>query len=528
MSRGSKSKGESIRSSLLSQQENEKLDELLGRRCASMATAVAQLYMALPHSPTTWSLQHTGVVCFVKDNPQRSYFIRMFDMKAEKLVWEQELYNQITYSTPRTFFHTFTADDCQVGLNFTDEGEAEVFQNAVVEKISQRNNRQEKKQRPLPTPDRGSLPPLPPDKAAGSQGSFHMATVDIQNPDIQSSRYRSMPPPPAASVVVINNKKGKKNKKKGPKLSKADIGAPSGFKHVSHVGWDPNNIDPNLLKLFSQAGISEADLKDEKTSQLIYNVIEESGGMEAVQQAANKAAAAPPPPPHGRQGALPPLPGSTPAPPPPRGRSGPLPPLPGQPQRGGPTPNPPPARGGLPPPPPSSRGGLPPPPPQAPPSSKQGGSFPVPSHSMPPPPPPSNKRSMGAPPPVPSAPTRGGGGGGPPPPPPPPPPPAQVFIPSDFPPPPPSFGASEPAQSASASSGGGDSRGALLDQIRLGKSLRKVENSEPASPAAAEPAQGIVGALMSVMQKRSKAIHSSDESEDEGGDDDDDDEEWDD
>lgn len=47
-----------------------------------MATAVAQLFMALPHSPSTWSLQHTGVVAFVKDNPQRSYFIRMFDLKV--------------------------------------------------------------------------------------------------------------------------------------------------------------------------------------------------------------------------------------------------------------------------------------------------------------------------------------------------------------------------------------------------------------------------------------------------------------
>lgn len=87
-----------------------------------------------------------------------------------------------------------------------------------------------------------------------------------------------------------------------------------------------------------------------------------------------------------------------------------------------------------------------------------------------------------------------------------------------------------------------------------------MENSDPAPPAAAEPAPGIVGALMMVMQKRSKVIHSSgkcwkstavityvldlscqkktnvtflcphfsDESEDEGGDDDDDDEEWDD
>lgn len=60
-----------------------------------------------------------------------------------------------------------------------------------------------------------------------------MATVDIQNPDIQSSRYRSMPSPTAASLSL--NSKGKKNKKdkskkKGLKLSKADIGAPSGFK----------------------------------------------------------------------------------------------------------------------------------------------------------------------------------------------------------------------------------------------------------------------------------------------------------
>ncbi|MEQ2179466.1 hypothetical protein GOODEAATRI_025223 [Goodea atripinnis] len=58
MSRG-KSKTESIQSSLLSHQENEKLEELLGR------------------SPSMWSLQHTGVVCFIKDNPQRSYYIRM-------------------------------------------------------------------------------------------------------------------------------------------------------------------------------------------------------------------------------------------------------------------------------------------------------------------------------------------------------------------------------------------------------------------------------------------------------------------
>ncbi|KAE8292946.1 Wiskott-Aldrich syndrome protein [Larimichthys crocea] len=523
MSRGSKSKTEGRRSSLLSLQENEKLEELLGRRCASMSTAVAQLYMALPHSPSTWSLQHTGVVCFVKDNPQRSYFIRMFDLKSGRQIWEQELYNQIVYSSPLPYFHTFAADDCQVGLNFATQQEADEFQNTVEEKINQRHNRQDKKQRPPPPSDRGSLPPTPPEKASpGSPGSFHMATVDIQNPDIQTSRYRSMPTPAASSVVSSKGKKDKKdkNKKKGVKLSKADIGAPSGFKHVSHVGWDPNNIDPDLWKLLSQAGISEDAMKDEKTSQLIYNVIEQSGGMEAVKREANRAGSGPPPPPPGRQGPLPPVPGSgqsAPNPPPPRGRSGPLPPIPGQPQRGPPSSQPPSSRGGLPPPPPpTNRGGPPLPPPPAhsppsqfpsPPSSRFSHAPPPPpsSHSMPPPPPPSQQRSVGfPPPPVPCTPSR------------------------DFPPPPPPFSGGPPAPAA-PSFGGGDSRGALLDQIRLGKKLRNVTDTpDAAPPTTPESGEGIVGALMMVMQKRSKVIHSSDESEDEGGDEDDDDDEWDD
>lgn len=61
-----------------------------------------------------------------------------------------------------------------------------------------------------------------------------MATVDIQNPDIQASRYRSVPSPATAPVVSNKGKKDKKdkdkNKKKNTKLSKADIGAPCGFK----------------------------------------------------------------------------------------------------------------------------------------------------------------------------------------------------------------------------------------------------------------------------------------------------------
>ncbi|KAJ4934758.1 hypothetical protein JOQ06_007540, partial [Pogonophryne albipinna] len=429
MSRGSKTKSEGARSSLLSQQENEKCEELMGRRCASMATAVAQLFMALPHSPSVWSLQQTGVVCFVKDNPQRSYFIRMFDMKMGRMVWEQEIYNQIVYSSPQPFFHTFEADDCQVGLNFSMQQEAEAFRHAVEDKINQRNTRQVKKQRPPPPSDRGNLPRVPIEKASpGGHGALHMATVDIQNPDIHSSRYRAMPPP-AASLGL---KKDKKKGKKGPKLSKADIGAPSGFKHVGHVGWDPNNIDPDMWKLLSQAGISADAMNDEQTSQMVLNVIEQSGGMEAVKREMNRGRG-----PSLRSRASGPrrlhLLGAAPAP-----------------------------------------------------CLLSQDTHPTLLLDVEPYHPPLLHQTE-----------------------------ADLHLlhphtllpltsPHLLP-----RGSVKPSTPASAAGGGGEEpRGALLDQIRLGKKLKNVIDSPDATPA--DSNEGIVGALMMVMQKRSKAIHSSD------------------
>ncbi|XP_030641016.1 WASP actin nucleation promoting factor b [Chanos chanos] len=498
MSRGSKSKvQENVPSNLLSIQENERVVDLLGRRCVTLATAVAQLYMALPHSPAHWSLQHTGVVCFVKDNPKRSYFIRLFDIKVGKMIWEQELYNQMTYLSPKPFFHTFAAEDCQVGLNFANEQEADSFRAVVEDKINLRAQRQGQSYTPLLPSPRG-LPPLPPQNGpAVSPG--HIVTVDIQNPDILASRYRPTTVPTPAPAC-LKNKKDKKGKKKGPRLTKADIGAPSGFKHVTHVGWDPNsgfdttNLDPDLKKLFACAGISDDQLTDKETSKLIYDFIEQSGGLDAVKEEMRKQDEAvtsrnrsgpPPPVPGGAR------PGSAPAPPPPR--------VPGQPPRApppprGPLPPPPPSHGSMPPPPPPSHGSLPPPPPPS------HASFPPPPRhgSMPPPPPP---------------------GAGPPPPPAPPPPPPPAAPTTIF--------SSSPASTAPPPSSSGGGRGDLLLQIQRGTKLRTVSDASDNPPPQEQRPEGIVGALMSVMEKRNKVMHSSDEEDDEGGFDEDDDE-WDD
>lgn len=76
--------------------------------------------------------------------------------------------------------------------------------------------------------------PLTSPGSPGSPGSHPMAMVDIQNPDIQTSRYRSIPSP--SSLLNSKEKKKDKKKKNAPKLSKADIGAPSGFKWVWQLG----------------------------------------------------------------------------------------------------------------------------------------------------------------------------------------------------------------------------------------------------------------------------------------------------
>ena len=44
----------------------------------TLATAVVQLYLALPPGAERWTKEHCGAVCFVKDNPQKSYFIRLY------------------------------------------------------------------------------------------------------------------------------------------------------------------------------------------------------------------------------------------------------------------------------------------------------------------------------------------------------------------------------------------------------------------------------------------------------------------
>ncbi|CAG5128912.1 unnamed protein product, partial [Candidula unifasciata] len=409
---------------LLQEQENEILFQTMGRFCTTLATGVVQLFLADQGDRNRWSKRCCGVACFVKDNSKRSFYIRIYDIKKQQMIWEQELYNQFVYKTPREYFHTFEAENYQAALNFASEDEALKFKKTVEGKLQERSKKRQERKKTT-TPKQGGRPVgaapqrSPQQSAPSAQPVTH--SVDLgRNNNLNTS---------TGSLKKDKKKDAKK------KLTKADIGTPSDFRHVSHVGWDPdkgfdmNNLDQDMQRLFQSVGIKPEDKVDKEVVDFIYDFVEKHGGIEAVKKefGPGSAKAMPPPPPPANRGNA----AAVPPPPPSRVVAPPV------------------SRAAVPPPPPPSRG---------PPMAPRGVAPPPPSRVMPPPP--SRTPAMAPPPPPSSMPT----------PPPPPPPPAASAA-SPPPPPPPSGPAAPPPPPPpplpADLSGGGerDSRDSLMDAI---------------------------------------------------------------
>ncbi|KAG0346973.1 hypothetical protein BG004_000383 [Podila humilis] len=387
-----------------------------------ITATVARLYVAYP-DPNQWTYSGImGGLAFVQT--KTTFLFRIVDLMGSRgVIWEQELYENFEYTQERSFFHTFAIDNCQAAFSFADEQEAGVF----FKKVSNRESLKKSK------------------SPGGSPGGT----------------------PKSRKSGFFGSKKEKKGSK--GKLDKSQIGLPSGFRHLSHIGWDPNkgfnvqNIDPEWKNLFEQLdkmGVSQEDIQN--NAEFVSQFVQSRGGPGAAKpqlatprqrptpstpapnnlSSGNTPSAAvlpvmrpttkapPPPPPASRRPPPPPPPSRlsrvAPAPPAlpsrePAAVVAPPSPEPPRPAYAPPTP----ARDVAPPPPPrpsyappSSSSIAPPPPP--PPIR---GAY-VPAVATPPPPPPPIGGGFNAggppPPPPPPPPPMSGGGGIPPPPPPPP------------------------------------------------------------------------------------------------------------
>lgn len=519
-------KPENKKSQLLYDDENALIFSLLGRKCWSLSTAVIQLLLSRPPDHLKWDIKCTGVVCFVRDNPKRSYFIRVYDFDRKMLIWEQELYTSFEYRCHKPVFHIFEAHDCMAGLYFADLHEAKHFSDTIIAKIDFRKKKISEKTRPdhrvnhnMPT-------------------NFQPITPGVSLPSLKLTNNQ-----------FKNNNKNDKNRKK--KVSKTDISTPTNFQHLQHIGYDSETgsftstkIDDKLLEFLTASGISKEMLKDEKTVNFIHEFADSHGGMDKIVKEFEPSFAPAPP-------SIPPVPimkpttivpskngyhsngrnhqPSFPAPPPPlpshSNSSSSYSTSSGQARKQTIAPSIPVA----------PQAPLPPPPPPPPPSSEPNMSIPNGSVSNS-----SINNSMGAPPPPPP------------------------------PPPPPSFTSSisntasgttqkttpapmssnqalleairkgtrlnhvEPTEVANKNNSvnSGDVRGQLFEQIRKGVGLRKVEpnSNKPESKSQSSNRTGgggLADALARALQERSRALNQTDDSSNDDSNSDDDDE-WDD
>ncbi|CAG0882204.1 unnamed protein product [Darwinula stevensoni] len=254
-------------SRMLCNEENAEVFRAIGNRCKTLSTAVVQLFLSKESDDhKQWHKFRCGIITFVKDNGRRAYFLRLFDPVNYNMAWEQELYQQFSYKMMNNHFHMFEAHDCMAGLNFANQEEAYEFGVCIREHVQKRSQRKQQKRQMM---NKG--PPKP---------------VVAQNGGLNSGPSPSMP-----SNGNKGNKKSRKKSKTGKRvITKDDIGLPSNFQHVSHVGWDPNrgfdldNVDPQLKEFFYKAGVSETHLKDQETRRFIYDFIETHGGLEAAMQ----------------------------------------------------------------------------------------------------------------------------------------------------------------------------------------------------------------------------------------------------
>uniref|UniRef100_A0A8D8LHC9 Neural Wiskott-Aldrich syndrome protein n=3 Tax=Cacopsylla melanoneura TaxID=428564 RepID=A0A8D8LHC9_9HEMI len=481
---------------LLTPEENEQVFRLLGNRCQTLSTTVIQLFSTDGPDKNEWHKRCFGVLCLVKDNPRKSYFFRLFCLTRKQLLWEHELYKGMEYMAPQNFLHIFEAEDCVVAFNFASEEEARDMRAVILEKQKRlerrhrdRTNNSQQRHSSTPGLDRERSRTLQP--ATITNGTK-------QSPiDRGVNHVRSL-----SSGRGENRRRDHNNKRKPNKLTKADISSPTQFRHVSHVGFDPNkgfdavDIDnsPELKAFFEKAGVSSSQLRDPRTREFIYDFISRNGGLDAAKEEAHL----PPPPVPARYPSA--GGGARQAPPPPPQRTAhvappPLPPLRTLPSRATNNNNNSNSNNNtsstlhdtpqsqstmhIPPPPPT-----PPPPPSLPPPTMDN-IPPAPPSMQPPPQPDTRSALMDA--------IRSGA----------------KLKPVD--------------PDSKKSTLNNDSRGELLDQIRQGVKLNSVQ--PVAKPTGSASLPGLAGALAAALEERSRALHSDSDSTSDT-DEDNDEDEW--
>ncbi|XP_076241494.1 uncharacterized protein LOC143183699 [Calliopsis andreniformis] len=274
-------------STLLKPEENEQVFQLIGNRCQCLAAGVIQLYLTEPPLHKDWIKKTTGIITLIRDNPRRSFFFRLYCLQRKAMLWEHEVYNAMDYKAPLAYFHTFEAEDCMAAFNFASTTDAVTLRNILLGKLNAKRQRRQQRRSKMETegqhgatlPWRNQSNTSPIAFSTGSTSNLlngTPATIGVNRSASSSSMYKP---------------KKKKRDKAKRKLKKEDIGPPSNFRHLTHLAFNANNKelevepdDPHLKMFLDKVGVSEHQFRNQETRNFIYDFIEKNGGMNAIRE----------------------------------------------------------------------------------------------------------------------------------------------------------------------------------------------------------------------------------------------------
>ncbi|PJF17780.1 PAK-box/P21-Rho-binding domain-containing protein [Paramicrosporidium saccamoebae] len=237
-----------------------------------VAATVAKLYLTSMR-PDRWTPQgHEGALVLLKDRTLGGLFFRLVHLDNARIVWEHEVCFDFEYRLDCDFFHSFESDDGrQIGLLFADEKEAADFAQVVYQKseILQLSSRRSGDNSPS---REGSIKSVTDKESGGFFGLF----------------------------------RSKKDKRRSSELTANDIGDPTEFRHLAHIGFnastgafDVQNIPAEWKAIFQKAGVTTEQLENKDTAGFIADFVKQMDGpgKSSSQQSFKTRNKGPPPPP---------------------------------------------------------------------------------------------------------------------------------------------------------------------------------------------------------------------------------------
>ncbi|GAB5372588.1 hypothetical protein AAMO2058_001678500 [Amorphochlora amoebiformis] len=235
--------------SLISSAEKTLINEALSKfQRPPLRMTVARLYVSNGEFGGTWHDTGAwgGILLFIdREFEKLPNILRLIDLGApKKTLFQQELYLTMVYSTPQPDFHTFEIPNGKiVGLRFCDVNEAKGFGSMVQGRLSKMMRDQQ-----LSSPSHVNAERA---RKRSLWGGFKRGVGKFFGIKKQEKKIHS-------------------------------VGRPTGFKHVSHIGYDPDkgfdigSIPESWRRIFKEAGISKKVLKNKQAAQLIFQTIQQS------------------------------------------------------------------------------------------------------------------------------------------------------------------------------------------------------------------------------------------------------------